>query len=74
MGVTAYFVYGILNGVLGDDFMMTLVSFVIAGGCSVIAYLLTLLVFGGVSREDILSFPKGEKIAEILTKFKLLRG
>ena len=74
MGVTAYFVYGILNGVLGDDFMMTLVSFVIAGGCSVIAYLLTLLVFGGVSREDVLSFPKGEKIAEILTKFKLLRG
>ncbi len=74
MGVVAYFVYGILNGVLGDSFIMTLASFVISGGFSGVAYLLTLLVFGGVSKEDILSFPKGEKIAEILAKLKLLRG
>jgi len=74
MGVVAYFAYGILSGVLVGGTIMTIVNFVIAGGCSVVAYLLTLLTFGGVSKEDILTFPKGEKIAAILAKFKLLRG
>ena len=40
---------------------------------AVLVYFVTLLLIGGVKREDFAAMPKGEKIAKILTKLKLLK-
>ena len=37
-----------------------------------VVYLVAIIVIKGIKREDVLNMPKGEKIAGILTKYKLL--
>ena len=39
-----------------------------------IVYFFTVFAVKAVSREDILNLPKGEKIAAVLVKLKLLKG
>ena len=43
-------------------------------GICVIVYFFTVFAVKAVSREDILNLPKGEKIAAVLVKLKLLKG
>lgn len=63
-GATAYFVYGALGGRIGV--LCALMA-------AVIVYFAVLSLLRGIEKEDILSLPKGEKIAKILLKFKIIR-
>ncbi len=49
-----------------------LIGLAAAVGAAVIVYLATLLLFKGLSKEDISMLPKGEKIAKVLEKYKVL--
>ena len=49
-----------------------LVGLVLAVGAAVIVYVCALLLAKGLSKEDILMLPKGEKIAKTLEKYKVL--
>ncbi|MBQ7546583.1 MAG: polysaccharide biosynthesis protein [Clostridia bacterium] len=51
---------------------LTLVEIVLSVGAAVIVYVVTLLLFKGLSKDDISMLPKGEKIAKTLEKYKLL--
>lgn len=64
MGVATFLSYKVFYPIFGNS-LSTLVAVVIAGG----VYVLGLLVFKGISREDLESFPKGEKIIKILEKW-----
>ena len=48
------------------------IAAVIAIGLAVIAYALSLLFLRALSKDDIIMLPKGEKIAKVLEKYKLL--
>ncbi len=73
MAVVAIFGFEILSAITGSSLMATLISFVISGGLSVVAYLLTLISLGGISKDDIKSMPKGEKIVALFVKMKLMK-
>ena len=61
MGVFAYFSYMPLNGLLGAR-----MGVVAAIGLSACVYLVLLVVFRALPREDVVMLPKGEKIARLL--------
>ena len=73
MAVVAYFGYNILNMLTGDGFIFMALNFVVSGGLSVVAYLLTIISLGGISKEDILVMPKGDKIVKVFIKIKLIK-
>ena len=60
--------YGVTVGFLGNA-LATLISISIGG----IVYGLVLLGIGGITKEELMSRPKGEKIYAILRKFKLMK-
>lgn len=60
--------YGVTVGFLGNA-LVTLISISIGG----IVYGLVLLGIGGITKEELMSMPKGEKIYSILRKFKLMK-
>ena len=60
--------YGVTVGFLGNA-LATLISISIGG----IVYGLVLLGIGGITKEELMSMPKGEKIYSILRKFKLMK-
>ena len=51
---------------------MDLVELVLSVGAAVVVYVVTLLLFKGLSKDDVLMLPKGEKIAKTLEKYKVL--
>ena len=64
-------VFGKFLGSLGDPDSMingNTVALIIAVIAAVIAYVITILLFKGISKDDLLMIPKGEKIAETLEK------
>lgn len=61
MGILCFGVYYLLQAVLGGTLAMF--ASVPVGG---IAYVILLFVTGGITKEDILMLPKGEKLAAIL--------
>ncbi len=76
-GVTAFASYGLLSkifpaGNTESILNMGTVSTVISVGLAVIVYVISLLLFKGVAREDVSVLPKGEKIAKTLEKYGLL--
>ena len=73
MAVVAYFSYYFLSSFTSKSFIIMIANFVISGGISVIAYLLTLISLGGITKEDILVLPKGEKIVNLFLKIKLIK-
>lgn len=73
MAVVAYFGYIFLSEITGDSLIMVLTCFVISGGVSVVAYLLTLISLGGISKEDMMVLPKGNKIVDLFVKIKLMK-
>ena len=73
MAVIAYALYGVLSPVLGGGKLMLAVLLVICGGISFVAYMLTLLTSGGISKDDISKMPKGDTILSILVKLKLVK-
>ena len=60
--------YGVTVGFLGNA-LATLISISIGG----IVYGLVLLGIGVITKEELMSMPKGEKIYSILRKFKLMK-
>ena len=68
MFVVVKLAYGVTVGFLGNT-LATLVSISIGG----VVYGLVLLGIGGITKEELLTMPKGEKIYSILRKFKLMR-
>ncbi len=61
MGAVAFFVNLALYKLLG-----TMLSLVISIGVGAVSYAIVLLAIGGITREDALLLPKGEKIANLL--------
>lgn len=66
--VGAYAGYGLLNLVLPSK-IATLLAIVIA----VLVYILTMFLVKGITREDILMLPKGNKIVKTLEKHHIIR-
>lgn len=66
-GVTAYGVYLLTRSLIGSS-LSAIVGIAFGG----IAYFVVLFLVKGVTRDDILMIPKGEKIAKTLEKFKLI--
>ena len=62
MGVVAFGVYTLAIGVVGSVALCCLLSI----GVAAVAYLLLVIVFKPLTREDCLLLPKGEKIAKLL--------
>ena len=66
---TAYAMYHwVLAGILGNSSFNTLVSI----GFGAVVYLVAILLLRGVSKDDVLMLPKGEKFAKLLAKYRLL--
>jgi stage V sporulation protein B len=71
MAVVAKAFYSIVFGFVDNNSLATLAGI----GVGAIAYLISLLVIGGLSEQDLLFLPKvGPKLARILKKLKVLRG
>ena len=65
MGAVGFFV----AGALPSSKLMTLFEIAICG----VVYLIMIFVVRAVKREDLLNLPKGEKIADLLARFKLIK-
>ena len=64
-------VFGKFLGNIGDPDSMingNTIALIIAVIAAIIAYVITILLFKGISKDDLLMIPKGEKIAETLEK------
>ncbi len=68
MGAVALLAYSPLAQVTDYSRIATIAA--IAAG--VLVYIVLILLFRGLKRDDVLNMPKGEKLAQILTKYKLL--
>ncbi|MDD6312283.1 MAG: polysaccharide biosynthesis protein [Firmicutes bacterium] len=67
-GLTALAVYKLTSSLIGFR-ISTVFSIIIAG----IVYVLVLFAIKGISKEDILQFPKGDKIFVLLQKVRLVK-
>ena len=71
--LTAWATYGLLDKIIGSDSravsaLMTIIAIIFA----IVIYVVVILLIKGITREDILMLPKGEKIANTLAKRKLI--
>ncbi len=66
--ISTYLVFGSPDSRLNGETLACIVSIIIA----VVVYAVCILVSKTIVKDDILMLPKGEKIAEILEKYKLL--
>ena len=68
MGVSVYFINQALNGIIGNT-ISTLISIFLG----VIIYVLSIILFKILKKEDILMIPFGTKIYPLLVKFKIYK-
>ena len=68
MGAVVAVFYNFMWGVLPESKLVS----VAAIGVGAVVYLIAVLLIRAVKRDDVLNMPKGEKIAALMTKFKLL--
>lgn len=68
-GGVAYLSYGLLTGNMGLDSKL---SCIVSIGFGASIYAIVLLFIKGIVKDDVEMLPKGEKIAKVLEKFKLL--
>lgn len=73
-GIAAYTSHGIFNTLLpditkGGHSVTNVIATVIAVFFAVIVYAISMLLVNGIAKEDIITLPKGEKIAKILAKY-----
>jgi stage V sporulation protein B len=66
--ISTYLVFGSPDSRLNGETLACIISIIIA----VVVYAVCILVSKTIVKDDILMLPKGEKIAEILEKYKLL--
>ncbi len=67
MGAVAIIIYNFFSGII-ESRLVTIAAIAVGA----VVYLVVISLLRGFKREDILNMPKGEKIAAILTKYKLL--
>ena len=67
-GVAAWVCYGLLNRVV----VHTILAVAVAVVAAAIVYLIALFCLRTISKEDVKLLPKGEKIAKVLEKFRLI--
>ncbi len=68
-GVTAFGINWLCTSVLGiESRLITIVAI----GFGAVVYAISLLLVKGLAKDDVLMLPKGEKIAKVLAKFRLL--
>lgn len=65
---TAYGVYELLSKFLESNSVKTLAAIAAAG----VVYLVAVLFLRGITADDVLMLPKGEKFAKLLAKYRLL--
>lgn len=74
--VCAYAVNGILVKLIGEYSIGPIpgeyIATAVAIGCAMIVYAVALLLTGAFTKSDIRMLPKGEKIAKVLEKYRLL--
>ena len=67
-GVSAYFANAFL-----EDVISWKIAVIVAMLVAVLVYIVMLIVLKAFTEEDILAFPKGEKLVSLLKKAKILR-
>lgn len=65
---TAYLSFDVLSGLLSSETISLFLSIIITA----IIYFMMLLLIKGITEEEIMLLPKGEKISQIMKKFKLI--
>lgn len=70
-GISAFFSYKLVNGVLSVG---NTISTVFAIAVGALVYAAVLFIVKGIEREDVLMLPKGDKIAKLLEKMKLIKA
>ncbi len=68
MGAGVVLVYGMMEKILPGSRIVTIAAI----GIGAIIYFVALVFVRGIRREDVLNLPKGEKIAQIMSKYKLM--
>ena len=68
MGAAALVANNVFIGAIRSARLSAILAIAVGG----VVYAAVILIIKGIKREDILTMPKGEKIADILTKYKLL--
>ena len=66
--VSAYLSYNLLSNLINGN-ISTIIAIVVAG----VVYALMLLLIRAINKNDLLMLPKGNKIAKVLEKLKLIR-
>ena len=73
-GVAAYCAYGISYKILPQRLLhgysfANITATLIAVVAAIIVYVISMLLIGGLAKDDIIMMPKGEKIAKKLAKY-----
>lgn len=68
MGAVTLVFYNFASGLMPGSRLMTIAAI----GVGVVIYVMAIIIVKGLKREDVLNMPKGEKIANILERYKLL--
>lgn len=66
MGASAWAIYGLCSRFLGDGYLHTALSMLVAIAVAVIVYLVLVIALRAVTYEDMKLLPKGEKLARLL--------
>ena len=66
MGAAAWAVYGLCSRFLGDGYLYTALSMLVAIAVAVVVYLVLVIALRAVTYEDMKLLPKGEKLARVL--------
>ncbi len=73
MGVVTAALYKIMNGSLGDTRMNAVIITAVCIAVAGIVYFTAVFLLRIIKKEDVKMLPKGEKIAEIMEKYKLIK-
>ena len=68
-GVSAFLVYRLLAAIMSSHLKVATVFAILVGGG---VYVIVLFAVKGIAKDDVEMLPKGEKIAKVLAKFRLL--
>ena len=68
-GVAAYTSYGLCNRFLPDFSLKSIITLGVGIGFGGLVYVISMLLIKGISKDDVVMLPKGEKIAKILAKY-----
>lgn len=74
MGVTAFGVYKLVYSITsGTGYVANLIAAAVAIGVSAVVYIVLILVLKTMSKNDIMLLPGGNRIYNLLTKFKIYK-